>query len=221
VHITYEAIVPGSQVPTGTTFGWADASGAGGQSAIYYLSFNGATGAVTTPAPIDLEPASQQLFPDISVDAGVIHALWWDSRNDQNNDVSSFRQRPVGNDANGNSAPALDVFAASRPVSGGTWTTATRMSDVTTNPNYEQFGGRTVPFAGDYLWIDSKAGVTYGTWTDWRDTVAGVDQRETTQDETGADVHQCRIQRPDGSIAGDTCPRAGGLDQNIYGDLAP
>ena len=213
--------MPGSQVPTGTTFGWAGASGRGGQSAIYYLSFNGATGAVTTPARIAQAPASQQLFPDLSVDAGVIHALWWDSRNDQNNDASSYRQRPVGNDANGNSAPSLDVYAATRAVSGTSWTTATRMSDVTTNPNYEQFGGRTVPFAGDYLWIDSKAGVTYGTWTDWRDTVAGVDKRETAQDETGADVLQCRAQRPDGSITGDTCPRAGGLDQNIYGDLAP
>jgi hypothetical protein len=221
VHVAYEAIVPGSQVPTGTTFGWAGESGVGGQSAIYYLSYDGATGAVSTPAPIDLEPASQQLFPDLSVDAGVIHALWWDSRNDVNNDASSFRQRPVGNDASGNVGAALDVYAATRPVSGGAWTAATRMSDVTTNPNYEQFSGRTVPFAGDYLWIDSKAGVTYGAWTDWRDTVAGVDQRETTPDEAGADVLQCRAQLPDGSFAGDTCPRAGGLDQNIYGDLAP
>jgi hypothetical protein len=129
---------------------------------------------------------------------GVIHALWWDSRNDANNDASSFRERPVGDDASGNVAPSLDVYAATRPVAGGAWTTATRMSDITTNPNYEQFGGRTVPFAGDYLWIDSKAGVAYGVWTDWRDTVAGVDQRETTQDETGADVPQCRTQRPDG-----------------------
>jgi hypothetical protein len=221
VHVAYEAIVPGSEVPTGTTFGWAGKSGAGGQSAIYYLSLDGATGAVTTPTPIDLEPASQQLFPDLSVDSGVIHALWWDSRNDENNDASSFRQRPVGNDANGNVAPSLDVYAATRPVAGGTWTTAARMSDVTTNPNYEQFSGRTVPFAGDYLWIDSKGGVTYGVWTDWRDTSAGVDQREPSQDETGADVLQCRTQRSDGSVTGDTCPRAGGLDQNIYGDLAP
>jgi hypothetical protein len=221
VHVTYEAIRPGSEVPTGTTFGWADRSGVGGQSAIYYLRYDGATGAVTTPTPIDLEPASQQLFPDLSVDSGVIHALWWDSRNDVFNDVTSFRQRPVGNDANGNVGPALDVYASTRPATGGTWSTPIRMSDATSNPNYEQFGGRTVPFAGDYLWIDSKAGVTYGTWTDWRNTVPGVDQRETTQDETGADVLQCRTTLPDGRVTGDTCPRAGGLDQNIYGDLAP
>lgn len=222
VHVAYEAIVPGSQVSTGSTFGWADRPGAGGQSAIYYLNVNGATGAVSTPVRVATAPAAQQIFPDLSVDAGVIHALWWDSRNDANNDEATFRQRPVGNDADGNVAPALDVYAATRPAAGGPWTTAQRMSDVTSNPNYEQFGGRTVPFAGDYLWIDSKAGVTYGVWTDWRNTVAGVDQRETTsQDEVGADVLQCRSQRPDGSFTGDTCPRAGGLDQNIYGDLAP
>ena len=221
VHVAYEAIVPGSQVPTGTTFGWADQPGAGGQSAIYYLTYNGATGAVSTPARIATAPASQQLFPDVSVDRGVVHALWWDSRNDTMNDPATFRQRPVGNDANGNVGPALDVYAATKPATGGTWTAATRLSDVTTNPHYEQFGGRTGPFAGDYLWIDSQAGVTFGVWTDWRDTVGGTDQRETTPDEVGADVLQCRTQLADGSFTGDTCPRDGGLDQNIYGDLAP
>jgi len=35
------------------------------------------------------------------------------------------------------------------------------------------------------------------------------------------DVFQCRTQGVDGSFTGDSCPRAGGLDQNIYGDLAP
>jgi hypothetical protein len=221
VHVAYEAIVPGSQVPTGTTFGWAGSPGTGGQSAIYYLTFNGATGTPSTPARISVTTASQQLFPDLSVDGGTVHALWWDSRNDVNNDINTYRQRPVGNDAAGNAGPALDVYAATRPAAGGAWTTATRISDVTSNPNYEQFGGRTVPFAGDYLWIDSKGGVTYGVWTDWRNTVAGVDQRETTQDELGADVWQCRTPLSDGSFTGDKCPRAGGLDQNIYGDLAP
>jgi hypothetical protein len=147
--------------------------------------------------------------------------LWWDSRNDVNNTAATFRQRPVGNDANGNVGPALDVYASTAPATGGAWATPVRISDVTTNPDYEQFADRTVPFAGDYLWIDSQAGTTFGTWTDWRNTVAGTDQRETTPDETGADVLQCRLTRPDGSLTGDTCPRAGGLDQNIYGDLAP
>jgi hypothetical protein len=34
-------------------------------------------------------------------------------------------------------------------------------------------------------------------------------------------VLQCRDLRTDGSHTGDLCPRAGGLDQDIYGDLTP
>jgi hypothetical protein len=50
--------------------------------------------------------------------------------------------------------------------------------------------------------------------TDW--TVP----RETAPDETGADVLQCRSLIA-GVFTGDLCPRSGGLDQNIYGSLAP
>ena len=163
----------------------------------------------------------QQFYPDLAVDAGTVHALWWDTRNDVNNDISTFRIRPPGNDADGNSAPSLDVFAATRPINGGSWTNAVKLTDVQSNGNYEQFAGRTVPFGGDYLWIDSKNGVTFGTWTDWRNTVPGTDLRETEQDETGADVKQCRHETSSGAISGDTCPRDGGLDQDIFGDYAP
>ena len=221
VYVVYEAIVPGSEVPTGTTFGWAGQQGAGGQSAIYYVRYNGATGAHTTPERIALTSEGQQFYPDLAVDAGTIHALWWDTRNDVNNDASTFRVRPPGNDAHGNSGPSLDVYAATRPISGGAWSGATRVSDETTNGNWEQFAGRTVPFGGDYLWIDSVNGVTFGTWTDWRNTVAGTDLRDSAEHETGADVLQCRHVTASGGISGDTCPRDGGLDQNIYGDYTP
>lgn len=40
------------------------------------------------------------------------------------------------------------------------------VSDVTTNPNYEQFSNRTVPFAGDYLYISSLGSLSFGVWTD-------------------------------------------------------
>jgi hypothetical protein len=108
---------------------------------------------------------------------------------------------------------------------------------VTTAPNYEQFDARAVPFAGDYLYISSVGSFSYGVWTDWRDTrgaVAGHDDlREAMnpdEDDTGtpaypgsvpADVYQCRHLTASGDVSGDTCPRAGGLDQNIYGDLTP
>ena len=40
-------------------------------------------------------------------------------------------------------------------------------------------------------------------------------------DADNADVKQCHVQNPDGSWGPDTCPYAGGLDQNIYGDTTP
>jgi hypothetical protein len=217
VHIVYEATVPGSVAPTGTTFGSIDSIGRGGQGAVYYTRYDGASRKLTTPARIDPETVGHQFFPDLSVSNGVLHAIWWDSHNDPNYSIA----RPVGNDASGNILPSLDAFASTRPASGGSWAGATRLSDTTTNPDFEQFDGRQAAFAGDYLWISSQRGLTYGVWSDWRDTVAGTDQRETTPDETGADVLQCRLPNPDGGLTGDTCPRDGGLDQNIYGDFAP
>ena len=132
--------------------------------------------------------------------------------------------QPIGNTADRHVVQgALDTFAKAFPVAGGPGTgAAVRLSDVATNPNFEQFDNRQVPFAGDYLWVDSVGTRTFGTWTDWRDTVPGTDMRESTVPGTaepgeGADVLQCRAT----ASSGDTCPRAGGLDQNIYGDLVP
>ena len=63
---------------------------------------------------------------------------------------------------------------------------------------------------------------SFGAWTDWRNTVAGVDQRESANDDKDtADVLQCRLPLSSGGYTGDTCPRDGGLDQNIYGDFTP
>jgi hypothetical protein len=184
---------------------------------VYFVRYNGATGAATAPKLIDNEAVGHQLFPDIAVDGGVLHALWWDSRNDP----AYSPARPVGNESDGTVVRSLDVFASTSTDRGDSWTTAVRLTDVTTNPNYEQFDNRQVPFAGDYLWIDAQHGQTFGTWTDWRNTVAGSDPREPASDATGGDVRQCRTLQSDGSWGPDTCPRDGGLDQNIYGDHTP
>lgn len=60
-------------------------------------------------------------------------------------------------------------------------------------------------------------------WTDSRNTVTGVDAREASADDADAtaDVQQCRQVVAGGSFTGDTCARAGGLDQDIYADQAP
>jgi hypothetical protein len=228
VYIVYDPSIPGTEVPSGTTYGSITSEdlpakyhqNIGSQSGIYFFRLNGATGAHTTPMLID-DPRTHgglQRFPDISVDAGSMHALWWDSRNDPCYDP----RRPIGNCADGSTDASLDAFGTSGSTSTLSWSPATKLSDVTSNPNWEQFGGRSFPFGGDYLYISSVASFSYGVWTDWRNVVAGGDPREAgDSDADAADVHQCRTQNADGSFSRDTCPYAGGLDQNIYGDVTP
>jgi len=226
LYVVYDATKPGTLAPTGTTYGTVG-SGTGGQAATFFLRYDGATGASTTPKLIDNQSTGHQVFPDISADGGVLHAIWWDSRNDACYDVT----RPIGNCADGRTVPSLDVFASRSTNAGVSWSTASRLSNVTTNPNYEQFDNRAVPFAGDYLWVTSLGGVAYAVWTDWRDTVQGADPREVPEDQDAgtSDVLQCRVilTSTDNkgntikSWSGDRCPHAGGIDQNIYGSPSP
>jgi hypothetical protein len=225
IYMVYDATKPGTEAPTGTTYG-TDGRGVGGQAATFFLRYNGADGAHSAPAVIDNQATGHQVFPDISADGGVLHAIWWDSRNDACYSVT----RPIGNCADRTTVPSLDVYGATSTDAGTTWTGKSRITDVSTNPNYEQFDNRAVPFAGDYLWVTSLGSFAYTTWTDWRNTVQGTDPREKTEDAdaTTADVHQCRtlstIQTKKGPVSfwsGDLCPHDGGIDQNIYGDLAP
>jgi hypothetical protein len=213
VYVVVDPVVPGSQVPTGTTYG-ATEVGVGGQSAVYAIRFNPLSGAKSGLVRIAPEAVGHQLFADVVADSGAVHVMWWDSRNDPCYSAT----RPVGNCANGALVPSLDVYGTTLDPSTLAPAAIARITDLTSNPNWDQFGGRTVPFAGDYLWVDSAAGLTFSTWTDYRNTVPGNDLRTAG---TRGDVLQCRTQRADGTFTGDTCPRAGGLDQDIYGDLSP
>jgi hypothetical protein len=228
VYVVYDPSIPGTEVPSGTTYGSVTSEdlpaqyhqNVGSQSGIYFFRLDGTTGAHTTPTLID-DPRGHgglQRFPDISVDGGTMHALWWDSRNDP----CYSPQRPIGNCADGSTVASLDAFGSSGSTATLAWSPSTRLSSVRSNPNWEQFGGRAFPFGGDYLYISSVGAFSYGVWTDWRDVVAGSDPREGGDaDADGADVMQCRAQNADGSFGPDTCPYAGGLDQNIYGDVTP
>jgi len=221
-YVVYDAS-KGPIVDTGSTYG-TNGPGKGSQAAIYFLRVNGATGGKFGPNVIDNEAAGHQVFPDISADnpnvafRGTLHAIWWDSRLDPCYSTT----RPIGNCDSRTTVDSLDSWAAASGNYGTSWASS-RVSDVTTNPNYEQFDNRAVPFAGDYLYVSSVNDFSYGVWTDWRDTVPGVDPRETPEDEdaTTADVHQCRTQDASGTWSGDQCPHAGGIDQNIYGDYTP
>jgi hypothetical protein len=235
VYMVYDATKPASVADSTTTYSSAG-TGRVGQAATYFLRYDGADGSHSTPAVIDNQAAGQQVFPDISADGGTLHALWWDSRMDPCKDV----QFPIGNCADRSTTPSLDVFAAKSTDGGTTWTgtdvtntaiKSDRVTNVTTNPNYEQFDNRADPFAGDYLWVTSLGDFSYGVWTDWRNTVAGVDPRETPDesDAGNADVYQQRHQIPvtdkkgntTNTWSGDDDPHGGGIDQNIYGDKTP
>jgi hypothetical protein len=228
LYVVYDPSIPGTEVPSGTTYGSITSEdlpekyhqNTGSQSGIYFFRLDGATGAHTMPVLIDAQAKGLQRFPDISVDQGSMHAIWWDSRLD----TCYSPARPLGNCSDKKTVPSLDAFAASGSAATLVWSLpSTRLSSVSSNPNYEQFSGRTVPFGGDYLYISSVGASSYGVWTDWQDTVQGTDPRETPEDEDAetSDVHQCRVQNPDGSFGPDTCPWAGGLDQNIYGSTTP
>ena len=217
IYIVFDATKPGTEVDTGTTYGTL-APGRGSQSAVYFARYDGATGTSTAPRLVDDQATGHQTFPDIGADGGVLHLLWWDSRLDPCYSSS----RPIGNCADRSTVPSLDVWGAMSSDQGESWTGLTRLTSATSNPNYEQFDGRAVPFAGDYLWITSLGSFAFGTWTDWRNTIPGVDQRESaSEDNDSADVLQCRTMLASGAFSGDTCPRSGGLDQDIYGTPTP
>ena len=219
VYIVYDPTKPGTEVDTGSSY-FSTTPGRGGQAGIFFTRLNGANGSNTNPKLIDNQSVGHQIYPDISADGGVLHTLWWDSRNDP----CYSPTRPIGNCANRTTVPALDVYAARSNDNGATWTGRTRVTDMTSNPNYEQFSNRTVPFAGDYLWITSLGDFSFGTWTDWRNTVQGTDPREVPEDEddASADVKQCRtFDEASGTWSTDQCPHDGGLDQDIYGDYTP
>jgi hypothetical protein len=217
VYMVYDPSKPGTEVDTGTTYGSID-TGTGSQSGIYFIRYNGATGASTSPALVDDQAIGHQLFPDISASDGVLHAIWWDSRLDPEYSPA----RPVGNDEDGVTGPSLDVFGATSSDAGATWTGHARLTTFTSNPNYEQYGNRAGAFAGDYLWVTSSGETAFAVWTDWRDTVAGSDPREASdEDDDNADVRQCRTFSATTGWSVDTCPHEGGLDQNIYGASAP
>jgi hypothetical protein len=217
IYMVYDATKPGTVTNSTSTYS-SVVPGKVGQAATFFLRYNGADGTHTTPAVIDDQATGHQVFPDISADGGVLHTLWWDSRLDPCRSV----QLPIGNCADRSTTASLDVFAAKSTDGGDTWTGKTRVTDVSTNPNYEQFDNRQVPFAGDYLWVTSLGDFSYGVWTDWRNTVAGTDPREAAggPDDESADVLQCRT-LTDNTWSGDQCPHAGGIDQNIYGDGTP
>jgi hypothetical protein len=92
--------------------------------------------------------------------------------------------------------------------------TSTPVTDVPTDPNYEQFGGRLVPFFGDYIMVGAVGSTVAAAWTDSSNVVGAGDP-------TGNNDNNDVAGDPE---TGGTCASSfttcfdgtGGLDQNIY-----
>jgi hypothetical protein len=86
-----------------------------------------------------------------------------------------------------------------------------------TNPNFEQFGGRLVPFFGDYITVAAQGNTIGAVWTDQRNTVGAADP---SGDNDGADVAGDPETGGACTSSLTTCfDLTGGLDQNIYSAL--
>ena len=228
-YVVYDASVPGSLTPTGTTYGTV-VSGTGSQASVYFIKTENGGNSWTPPARIDAQATGHQFFPDIDADAGALHAIWQDSRNDcaagPTGTAADFRTVPIANRWTAANPPGgvlcgagagVDAIYATSTDGGSTWDSEI-VSTARTMPQYEQFGNRDVPFFGDYNYIDAAAGAVLGDWTDQRDTVPGTDPRYPVDGVDGFDVKQCRVFDAATSTWGpDTCPNDGGLNQNIYG----
>ena len=170
-------------------------------------------GGNTWSSPTLLAPSSSghQFYPFIAASGGRVNAIWYDSRGDTNYSP----RRPPCNSSTGQTSACLNAQYAESSDGGRTWSTSIQVTDTPTNLNYEQFGGRLVPFFGDYITVAAQGNTIGAVWTDQRNTVGAVDP---TGDNDGADV----AGDPE---TGGTCTSSlttcfdltGGLDQNIYG----
>jgi hypothetical protein len=228
VYAVYDGSVPGSETPTGTSYGTTE-PGTGTQASIYFVKTTDGGTQWSAPTRVAPQAKGHQFFPDISADSGQLSVLWQDSRADTASGPPTtpsggdYRTVPISNiwvasnPPGATAAPAgVDTYLATSFNGGGSWTVQP-VSATQQMPQYEQFGNRDIPFFGDYNFVASSGASVLGTWTDQRETIPGTDPRYTNGDGTdGFDVLQCRTQT-DGIWSADTCPDAGGLDQNIWG----
>jgi hypothetical protein len=90
----------------------------------------------------------------------------------------------------------------------------TKVSAKGHQPEYEMFGGRDLPFHGDYLWIRVGGRESLRRLGEQPRRRAGTDIREQTQDGFDAGRLDPDEYHP---VTQDECPNAGGPNQNIYG----
>jgi hypothetical protein len=215
VYSVFQASDPTTVVPSTSSYSSAG-PGLVGQGAVMISRSLDDGKHWSAPARIDPTSVGHQFFPDAAALDGRLAVVWQDSRTDPAYSV----QRPIGNTAAATSSGtnALNSYAAVS-TDGVHFGSTIKVSSMGQQPQYEMFDAASVPFLGDYNWIDLVPGprgslLGYMSWTDNRDVVQGTDPRETTQD--GFDVESGWQLQPDGSYTRQF--NLGGYDQNIYGN---
>jgi hypothetical protein len=189
----------------------AEQTGGQGQIEYTFSTDDGLTW--SSNALLDPSLTGHQFMPFLTASAGRVSAIFYDSRRDPNYTPTTA---PC-NDANGVTSACLDVRYAESGDGGMTWGPgSTVVNDVQTNPNLEQFGGRLVPFFGDYITVAAQGDTIGAVWTDQRVAALGTELTGTDQD--SADV------AGDPETGGlctssltDCFDTTMGLNQNIYG----
>jgi hypothetical protein len=220
-YVVIEATVPGTETPTGNTYGTVT-SGVASQAAIYFTRTTNGGQTWTNLTRIDAQAKGNQFYPDIDANDGKLHVVWQDTRNDAANPwlTVPFQNQKAATNPPGStsSGAAVNSVYATSSNNGDSWTTP--FISAAYPLQWEQFGARDIPFFGDYNYISAVGTTVLMNWTDGRDTIGGTDPRYTNGDGTdGFDVLQCRpAANPFGA---DACPNAGGLDQQIWGQVIP
>ena len=179
---------------------------ANGQGQAQFTKSSDGGASWSTPAAIDAQAKGHQFFPWIAAANGRLSAVYYDSRLDANYSATAA---PC-NDVHGNGYACLAVWYSSSTDGGATWSHQ-ELTNALTNPNFEQFGGRLVPFFGDYIMVAAVGNSVEAVWTDARDVVAGPD---SDGNDPAGDTHNggtCFS-----TIANNCFDLTGGLDQNIY-----
>jgi hypothetical protein len=173
------------------------------------LSTNGG-GTWSSPTRLAASSTGHQFYPFLAASGGRVNAIWYDSQGDPNYSAT----RPPCNSATGQTSACLNVRYAESTDGGTTWGSSIQVTDTPTNLNYEQFGGRRVPFFGDYITVAAQGDTLGAVWTDQRNTVAATD---ASGDNDGADVAGDPETGGTCTSSFSTCfDGTGGLDQNIY-----
>ncbi|HEV2347715.1 MAG TPA: sialidase family protein, partial [Actinocrinis sp.] len=184
-----------------------------GQGQIDFVRSTDGGASWSSPALLAGSASGHQFMPFLTASSGRVSAIWYDSRGDP----SYAPTRPPCNGAGGQTSACLNVRYAESMDGGATWSASTQVTNVPTNPGYEQFGGRLVPFFGDYITVAAQGGTVGAVWTDQRNTVGTADPKG---DNDGADVAGDPETGGTCTSSLTTCfDNTGGLDQNIYSAL--